>query len=191
VRAGVQEVWKRSPVSLESCGVPETWKRYGWDVDYNLDQALRWHVSTLNIKSSPIPPEWEKKFEDFEKKMGYRFILRRLEYPRMVRPGEMMPVHMWFLNAGVAPVYRKYILAVELYASNGEAVIKTPADITTWLPGDAVFDSTLYVPESLKPGEYHFRVGLLDPRTERPAIKLAIEGRQPDGWYDLGAIQVQ
>jgi len=191
VRAGIQEVWKRSPVSLESCGVPEDWKRNGWDVDYILDQALRWHVSSVNIKSSAIPPQWEKQFEDFEKKMGYRFILRRLEYPRIVRPGEMMPVHMWLLNAGVTPVYRKYILAVELYALNGEAVIKTSADITTWLPGDAVFDSTLDVPESLKPGEYHFRVGLLDPRTERPAINLAIEGRQPNGWYDLGVIQVQ
>lgn len=57
--------------------------------------------------------------------------------------------------------------------------------------GDAVFDSTLYIPESLKPGACQFRVGLLDPRTNRPAIKLAIEGRQADGWYDLGNIQVQ
>jgi hypothetical protein len=123
--------------------------------------------------------------------MGYRFILRRLEYPETVRPGEMMPVYMWFFNAGVAPVYRKYILAVQLSSSNGEALIKTSADVRTWLPGDAVFDGTLYIPQTLKPAEYDFRVGLLDPRTERATIKLAIEGRQPDGWYDLGTIQVQ
>jgi hypothetical protein len=54
-----------------------------------------------------------------------------------------------------------------------------------------VFDGTLFVPYKLKPGEYHFRVGLLDPRTRLPAIQLAIEGRQPDGWYDLGTIQVR
>lgn len=191
VRAGIQNVWQRSPVSLESCGVVGSWLKYGFDVNYILAQALRWHVSSVNIKSSPIPAQWEKQFEDFEKKMGYRFILRRLEYPSEVRPGEMMPVHMWFLNAGVAPAYRKYVLAVQLYSPDGEAVLKTPADVRTWLPGDAVFDETLYVPQTLNPGMYHFRVGLLDPRTERPAIKLAIEGRQPDGWYDLGAIQVQ
>jgi hypothetical protein len=34
-------------------------------------------------------------------------------------------------------------------------------------------------------------VGMLDPRTGLPAIKLAIEGRQPDGWYDLGTVQVR
>ncbi len=191
VRAGIQNVWQRSPVSLESCGVAGSWLKNGFDVNYILDQALRWHVSSVNIKSSSIPEQWRPQFEEFEKKMGYRFILRRLEYPREVRAGDMMPVHMWFLNAGVARVYQNYILAVQLASSNGDAVIKTPADVRTWLPGDAVFDGTLYVPETLPAGEYHFRVALLDPRTERPAIKLAIEGRQPDGWYDLGATQIQ
>jgi len=38
--------------------------------------------------------------------MGYRFILRRLEYLHVVHRGQMMPVHMWWLNAGVAPAYR-------------------------------------------------------------------------------------
>jgi hypothetical protein len=191
VRAGIQNAWERSPVSLESCGVPGTWLKHGYDLDYILQQALRWHVSSVNIKSSAIPPQWKKQFEEFQKKMGYRFILRRLEYPRQVRPGEMMPVHMWFLNAGVSPVYGDYTLAIELSSSNGTAVIKTSADVRKWLPGDAVFDGTLFVPQTLKAGQYHFRVGLLDSRTGLPAIQLAIEGRQPDGWYDLGSIEVQ
>jgi hypothetical protein len=31
-------------------------------------------------------------------------------------------------------------------------------------------------------------VAILDPRTNEPAVRLAIEGLQPDGWYDLGEI---
>ena len=188
VRTGIQNAWMRSPVSLESCGVVADWKRNGWDLDYILNQALRWHVSYVNIKSSPVPPQWEAKFEEFEKSMGYRFILRRLEYPRSVPAGAMMPVHMWWLNAGVAPVYRDYVLAVELCSDAQRTVLRTPAQVTKWLPGDAVFDGTLYVPAHLKPGLYRFRVALLDPRTGRPAIRLAIKGRQSDGWYDVGSI---
>ena len=191
VETGIQDAWTRSPVSLESCGVAGTWFKFGYDVNYILDQALRWHVSSVNIKSSAIPPQWKTQFDEFEKKMGYRFILRRLEYPKEVRPGAMMPVNMWFLNAGVAPVYRDYTLAVELSSSEGSAVIKTSAEVRKWLPGDAVFEGTLFVPQTLKPGQYHFRVGLLDSYTGVPAIKLAIEGRQPDGWYDLGTIEVR
>jgi Domain of unknown function (DUF4832)/Beta-galactosidase len=191
MEAGIQNAWTRSPVSLESCGVAGTWFKFGYDVNYILDQALRWHVSSVNIKSSAIPEQWEKQFDEFEKKMGYRFVLRRLEYPKEVRPGAMMPVNMWFLNAGVAPVYRDYTLAIELSSSEGSAVMKTAADVRKWLPGDAVFEGTLFVPQTLKSGQYHFRVGLLDPYTGLPAIKLAIEGRQPDGWYDLGTIEVR
>jgi hypothetical protein len=191
VRAGIQNVWQRSPVSLETCWVPGFWKQQGWDVNYILDQALRWHVSTVNVKSSPIPPEWKNAFDDFQKKMGYRFILRRLEYSPQVKAGGMMPVHMWWLNAGVAPVYREYVLALELRSSGGSAVIRADADVRKWLPGDAVYDGSVYVPDTVKPGAYRLRVALLDPRTGVPAIKLAIEGRQPDGWYDLGEIQVE
>jgi hypothetical protein len=191
VRAGIQEVWRRSPVSLETCWVPGGWKERGWPLDYILDQALRWHVSSVNVKSSAIPPEWKKAFEEFQKKMGYRFILRRFEYPRAAKPGTVMPVHMWWLNAGVAPVYREYTLAMELSGAAGKTVIKLPVDVRKWLPGDAVFDGNVYVPASLAPGSYRVLVALLDPRTEQPAIRLAIAGRQSDGWYDLGAIDLK
>jgi hypothetical protein len=103
----------------------------------------------------------------------------------------MMPVSMWWLNAGVSPVYGDYKLAIQLAARDANAIIPTPADVRKWLPGDAVFDDTVYVPDSLAPGEYHFRVALVDARTGQPAIRLAIEGGADDGWYDMGAIQVQ
>jgi hypothetical protein len=191
VRAGIQNVWQRSPVSLETCWVPGGWKEKGYDLDYILAQALRWHVSSVNIKSSAIPPEWKKAFDEFQKKMGYRFILRRLEYPQTVLAGTMQPVHMWWLNAGVAPVYRPYDLVLELHSGSSNTEIKLPVDIRKWLPGDAVFDGTVYIPETLKPGSYRLRVAMLDPRTGQPAIKLAIEGLQPDGWYDLAPIEVR
>jgi hypothetical protein len=122
--------------------------------------------------------------------MGYRLLLRRLEYPKTVVAGAMMPVHMWWLNAGVAPPYTNYPLAVELRSAKNSAVIKVPVDVTKWLPGDAVFDGTLFVPETLPEGTYDFRVAMLDPRTSQPAVRLAIAGRDADGWYSEGQIRV-
>jgi hypothetical protein len=43
----------------------------------------------------------------------------------------------------------------------------------------------------LPPGTYRFRVGLLDPKTSQPSVLLAIKGRQPDGWYDLGSVELE
>ena len=191
VRTGIQDVWQHAPVSLETCGTPSTWKRDGFDVTYILAQALRWHISSLNVKSSPIPAEWKNQFEDFERHMGYRFILRRLEYPAAAKPGTSMPISMWWLNAGVAPIYKEYWLDVELQSGEKTTVLRIPADLTKWLPGDAVVDKSLFIPEDLPPGTYHFRVALLDPKTSRPAVLLAIKGRQSDGWYDLGSVEVK
>jgi len=191
VRTGIQNVWQHHAVSLETCGTPSSWKKDGFDVDYILSQALRWHITTLNVKSSPIPAEWKQKFEEFQRKMGYRFILRRLEYPKSIKPGSMMPLHMWWLNDGVAPVYRDYQLALELKSPEGSAIIHVPAKLREWLPGDAVVDEPLYIPEHLTPGKYTVRIALLDPRTDKPAIQLANEGRQPDGWYEMGSVQIE
>lgn len=190
-RTGIQDVWKQRPVSLETCGTPSTWLRDGYDVNYILSQALRWHVTSVNVKSSPIPEQWRTQFEDFERRMGYRFILRRLEYPTHVRQGSMMPVHMWWFNAGVAPIYRDYELAMQLRSQNKSVAIPVRADVTKWLPGDSVVDESLYIPGDVAPGNYRVRIGLLDPRTGEPAIRLAIQGRQPDGWYDLGSLDVE
>jgi hypothetical protein len=191
VRTGIQNVWQRSAVSLEVCDTVPGWKEHGYDVDYILEQGLRWHVSTANIKSSPIPAEWKVKFEVFQRRMGYRFILRRLEYSKVVQPGTMMPVHMWWLNAGVAPTYAEYDLAMDLRSSKSSSVIRIPVDVRKWLPGDAVYDGTLYIPETLADGAYDVRVAMLDPRTGKPAILFANEGRQEDGWYAMGSLTVK
>jgi len=191
VRAGIQDVWQRKPVSLETCYTVAGWKEKGYDLDYILEQALRWHVSTVNIKSAPIPSEWKNRFDAFQRKIGYRFNLRRLEYSRVVKPGTMMPVHMWWLNEAVAPIYKEFKLAMQLRSAQAAAVIEVPVDIRKWLPGDAVFDGTLYVPDNLAEGDYEVRIGILDPRTARPAIRLAVEGRQADGWYAMGSLTVK
>ena len=71
-----------------------------------------------------------------------------------------------------------------------DTVIALDTDIRRWLPGDAVYENTIAVPRELAPGRYPLRVGLLDPVTRRPAIQLAIAGRQTDGWYQVGEIVV-
>jgi hypothetical protein len=145
----------------------------------------------VNIKSSPIPSEWKGKFEEFQKKIGYRFILRRLEYSKTVPSGTMMPVHMWWLNDGIAPVYEKYDLVMELHSAQKSERMRIPVDVRKWVPGDAVFDGSVYIPEGLAEGNYDVRLAMLDPRTGVPAIRFANEGRQDDGWYAMGQLTVK
>jgi len=186
-RGGLEDVWRRSPVSLEVCGTPGHWKQYGYDLKPIFEQALRWHASTINLKSTRIPEEWKKDFEEFQKRIGYRYALRRLEFPAQAKPGTMLPVKMWWFNAGVAPLYRETTLALRI----GSSLVRVPVDVRKWLPGDAAFEGTLYVDDALPPGTHELSVAMLDPRTGKPAIRLAMEGRQPDGWYKLGTVTIE
>ncbi len=107
--------YRSKPAASRSTG-----KQNGFDLSYIFDQALRWHATSINIKSTAIPAEWKAPFDEFQKKIGYRFVLRKLEYPRSVHPGQMAAFRMWWLNAGVAPVYRDYIMALEFHSSDAE-----------------------------------------------------------------------
>jgi Domain of unknown function (DUF4832)/Beta-galactosidase len=189
-KTGIQDVWRTAPVSLETCGVPESWFRNGWDVHYILSEALRWHVSTVNVKSSAIPEAWKSEFGDFERKMGYRFVLRRAEWQNQVHAGQALHLKTWWVNEGVAPIYRPFVLAFRLSSPEHSAVIRTKADLRKWVPGDAVFEEPLFVPGELAAGDYEVSVALLDPMTLQPGIRLAINGRGADGWYSLSMVHV-
>jgi hypothetical protein len=192
VRTGVGEAWRNYPVSLETCGTTVNWKE--WNGGYSdqqlqdiFDQALRWHAVSLNLKNTSVPADWAPKFDEFFKKIGYRFVLKKFQYPAAAKAGAVMPVRSWWINKGDAPPYKPFVLALEI----GGVVTKTSADPRKWLPGDQIFDANVYVPEGLKPGDYKVRIALLNATTEKPVVKLAIQGLQPDGWYELGDIKIQ
>ncbi len=190
VRAGIQDSWKQSPVSLETCGVPGSWKKQGWDVNYILAESLRWHVTSMNVKSSAIPADWKPAFDALQKRMGYRLELRRFEYPPAMRAGKMIPVKMWWVNSGVAPLYRPYVLALQWMSESRQAIVEFSVDTRKWLPGDALLEDAVPVP-NLPAGNYTIRVALLDPATRRPAIQLGIAGKRADGWYELGSVRLE
>jgi hypothetical protein len=195
VRSGMWEAWKKAPVTMEICGTFRSWKdreKYSDEVvKYIFDQALKWHASSFNAKSSPVPPEWKPLVDEWLKKMGYRFALRKFTYPSEVRPHGRLEFTTWWENQGVAPCYRNYPFALRLRNSQAKIILITDVDIRTWFPGDIVYDDAVFVPGALLEGEYELDIAIVDHQSREPNIKLAIAGRRSDGWYPMGKIAVQ
>ena len=191
INFGMKDAWKKAPVTLEVCWVMQHWKDKGWDIDYIIDQSLKWHISSFNAKSSPVPDEWWPQVNRWLRRMGYRFVLRKLTYPSRVKPGSRLTFTSWWENKGVAPCYRPFRLALRLRGSECKVILITDADLRSWLPGDNLYDSAVVVPLETAAGQYDLQIGVLDERVDEPSVKLAIEARQPDGWYSLGKISVQ
>lgn len=191
IQTGLQDAWREAPVTMEVCWVMQHWKNQGWDLDHIIDESLKWHISSFNAKSSPVPAEWWPQVNRWLKRMGYRFVLRKFTYPDAVTAGGELGFTSWWDNQGVAPCYRKFPLALRLSNPRWKEILLTDADITTWLPGDNLFDSAVTVPTTLPAGDYELELGLLDPRANTPKIRLAIEGRTDEGWHPLGPIKIE
>jgi hypothetical protein len=190
VNFGVQDSWRKGPVSLEACWVMQEWKNRGWDVDYIIDQSLKWHISSFNNKSSAVPEEWRPQVNRWLNRMGYRFVLRRFTYPETVAPLGKLAFTSWWENKGVAPCYRPFPLALRLRGNGRSEVLATDADIREWMPGDTVYDDGVFLPAGMPAGTYDLQIGIVDANTRKPKVKLAIEGVDGGGWYTLGKIAV-
>ena len=40
-------------------------------------------------------------------------------------------------------------------------------------------------------GEYNLQIGIIDCQSHEPEVNLAIEGRDAEGWYSLGQIEIK
>ncbi len=195
VNFGMKDAWKTAPVSLEICGTMGRWKeKEGYtskDVEYIFNETLKWHISSFNAKSSPVPKEWQPLVDQWLNKMGYRFVLRNFAFPEFIRPNEKLSFKSWWENKGVAPCYKNFLLALRLKGKGIARVMLTDADINTWLPGDNIYDNDVFVPLDIPPGEYELQVGIVDRQSHEPKIQLAIEGKDSEGWYTIGEIGVR
>jgi hypothetical protein len=187
---GVTQAWKNGPVALETCWTFEKWFEEKWDIDYILGKALEWHTSEVNNGSEAIPEQWWYKTVEFEKKLGYRLLLKKISYPLKSDAGKDIDYTMEWQNKGVAPLYQPYQLAIRLSAGTRKFTILTPEDPRQWFPGTSIVHSTIRLQNDIASGKYTVEVALVKPGTNEAAINLANKGRTADGWYKAGEMEI-
>jgi hypothetical protein len=187
----VGDLWKEAPVSMESCWVMQHWKDQGWSLKYIVEQAIKWHVSSFNNKSSAVPEAWWPEVNEWLRHMGYRFVLRRFAFPSEIDPSRRFTYESWWENKGNAPVYKAYTVTLRFTDRAGSWTVPLDDDPRRWLPGDIVHSGDVYLPREMEAGDYQIAIALTDPITRQPQIHLAVEGERADGWFPLGAVKLK
>jgi hypothetical protein len=199
------DAWMHAPIAFEACGTGTTWYTDGMGGnlskeetrDITIQQSLDWHISVMNllygVNYDNMPNEWVETYNEWAKKMGYRYVLRQLAHPSVISAGGRLNLEMDWDNVGVAPCYYAYPLAVRFRdTASGESwEMRTDEDLRTWLPGEVSIDPLLNVPGDIPAGEYALELALLDPHYGTPRIKLAVDGAVGDGWYGWSTITVR
>lgn len=194
-KTGAQDAWKAAPVAFESCWDMRKWKEEAWDIRHIFDYALRLHASYMNNKSASIPEGARDEVERFVRRLGYRLVIRSLEHQGIARAREKFNVDVAWENVGVAPPYLDYRVAVRL-KKRGDPTTRpilfvTDKSVRGWLPGAQQTRLSLTVPESVALGDYDLAIGVVDATTQAPAVRLAIAGRDADGWHPLSRVEVR
>ena len=90
-------------------------------------------------------------------------------------------------GAGLSPLRS----GLELRAAAGSATIKLPVDVRKWLPGDAVYDGTIYIPETCRRGAIACASRCSTRGPGSPPSNSPSRACEPDGWYDVGSISIE
>jgi hypothetical protein len=193
-RTGAGDAWKQAPVAFESCWDMRKWKESGWDIRHIFDYALQCHASYVNNKSAPIPESTREEVERFLKRLGYRLVVRSVEHLAVAHPGGNLAVEILWENVGVAPPYRDYRVALQLRNAKRveprKVFLVMEDSIRGWLPGTRKTEAALKLPNSLPPGPYELAVGVVDLASKTPAVRLAIAGRDAEGWYSVSHVEI-
>ena len=189
----VADAWKRGPVQMEVCGYIHEWHERGFDLDRILEKGLEWHVSVLNAKSKPVPAAWRPRFNEFLKKIGYRFVLRELTHPATSGAGESFVIQSRWDNKGVAPIYHAWPLAYRLRSGTDRVVAQwvSSADLKQWLPGPSRAEDRVVVPAGVPAGSYTLDVAILAEDARSAVVELAIEGKRADRWYAVSQLEIR
>jgi hypothetical protein len=191
VQGPVKEAWKTAPVHYETCGVPMYWHQHGYDFDFILEQGLKYHGTYFMPKSTRLPEVWMDKLSAFCRKLGYRYVLRQAIIDCRVAPAGSFKIALWIDNVGIAPIYRKYELAIRLRQGEHDEIVPfSDIDIRKWLPGDEWIERTVTVLPSIQRGWCELSVGLIDPATREAKVSFAVEERYSDRWSPIHGIEI-
>ncbi len=209
----LQDVWKTAPVSFEAPRNVSEFVERGWPVRSIFNYALALHGSSFNGKSATLPTDgtFRAELDRFLRRLGYRFVLKEVAHPPQASAGGPLDVSLQWHNVGSAPCYQPYRVAYRLTGPDGsQHVVVGPTTVRSWLPGSIelftadfpenvpdlppgetheVHDS-ITLPADLAPGDYTLAIGIVGVKSETPVVRLAIAGRDQDGWYPLSTLKV-
>ena len=176
-------------------------QRQGWDLHDTVEKGLEAPISYLNTnilglnELSRAPEEARRELVSAARRVGFRFVLTRLQYPGQfhvseTRAGRIILEHEW-KNVGVAPCYESYAIRFSLWDRAGKKAFEytcyPSVPTSEWWPGTSVtLRSVAHVPRGFPIGDYTLAIGMYRPEEPDKDILLGIAGRNTENQYVMG-----
>ena len=180
--APMPEVWKTAPVGGEFTSSIPMGQMLGSDLDQTLELLARSHMTFLGPKVA----------REQDGAAGRTAVLRMLGYRLVVSKASLFPeagsarLELHWKNSGAAPFYWDWPVCIFVYDQNGALVETTEVEValSQLLPGESLTTRTLLETSGLAHRDRNgctVTLGVLDPLTGRPAVRLAAGEQDENG----------
>jgi hypothetical protein len=196
---GHMDRWQTAPIFWEGCGAATS-------VRTAHDQVIRYHFAGGHTMNQPTPggltASDQTLLREYRELAGYRFQLNSLVLPERLSPGGQFTLTTTWSNIGLTPAYTPWTLQLQFRdVSTGNVVWQGPStfDFQAFLPtrdpltghdAPATRAEVLTLADSVPAGAYAVFALAVDPSAYYQPLRLANVGRQDDGSYALGLVEV-
>lgn len=186
----VQTAWERAPMVGEWCANKDASSAIGV-------QTIRdFHLSTISSGNYPrrytqMKPEEQDQFRMANLIAGYRYALTRLSLPSELSAGKQVDPQLTWENSGSSATYDQWNVSLRFtpVAPGKSFDIALADDLKTVREGQATLTSQATLPSDAR-GAYVVSVLVTDPSGYLAPMRLALSGRQADGSYVVGQVNI-
>ncbi|MDX2064529.1 MAG: DUF4832 domain-containing protein [Fimbriimonadaceae bacterium] len=183
-KSGLAQRWRTAPIGGEM--VPRAAKRFlgpEWETTKRaLELAHFSWVGPYGPSMETLSATERTRAEWMVRRMGYNFVLNTADFAR--NPDHLL-VQLRGTNTGVAPFYYRWPVRLAYIKDRGLGrVFESNVDIRTWQPGPFSARIKLPLPQA---GESGVALGVIDPMTNRPAIRFANTAPRIEGYTVLAS----
>lgn len=177
----MKDFWKTAPSGGELTSSISMEKILQTDLPLTVGMIREAHTTFLGPK---IPErEYAAGYKEILKNMGYRLWISKAE---IKRSGENCKIKLIWQNSGVAPFYQDWPVCIYVEDEAGKLIErqKTEFKISSFLPGDKVVTEGCLTAADLfrkLEGGWHLAVGIEDPMTGIPCVRLTMNVSYKDG----------
>lgn len=153
-------------------------------------ELAAYHYSYLNCAyNNTVNNDWQTNgcMLNIRKKLGYRFVLKELSFPKDVKVGTEMTLSFTINNIGYASPFneRPVNLIFKNKLSGQEIVFRLETDIRKWFSGTHKLDFKLKTGSEIIPGEYELFLHMPDKySTISSRSEYAIRLANRDLWVE-------
>ena len=196
----------KMPAIFEFYGNYEMMEKLGWWYGKKDDEGRGFTLESCVEKGKPTycdlsrggnsglkllesEPELIRKLNN---RLGYHFVINKVTFPEKLSSKKNNIITTNWENRGITQIYFPLKVVYALISTDGKIVSTCDADVSRpaeWKSDKPITSSDQLNFKSARKGKYTLAVGILQPTDgEKPSIKLGVELKNENGWYQLGQI---